>query len=118
MASVRFEQYHYLREKLADIHFPPVSGIFIALPPVIFVGLTKDKSRIGTRIGMGMAMFGLGVLAGGPGGGAILQRRGMENSELDWTGTWIFGGVCLLAAGMVFVVLRIWKGGIKLMVKC
>ncbi|KAK5136270.1 hypothetical protein LTR08_003877 [Meristemomyces frigidus] len=94
------------------------SGIFIALPPVVFVGLTKDKSRIGTRIGMGMAMFGLGVLAGGPGGGGILQRNGSENSELDWTGTWVFGGVCSLASGVVFLILRIWKGGFKLMVKC
>lgn len=29
------------------------SGIFIALPPVLFVALTKDKSKVGTRIGMG-----------------------------------------------------------------
>lgn len=27
------------------------SGIFIALPPVLYVALTKDKSKIGTRIG-------------------------------------------------------------------
>ncbi len=27
------------------------SGIFVALPPVLFVALTKDKSKVGTRIG-------------------------------------------------------------------
>ena len=50
------------------------SGIFIALPPVLFVALTKDKSKIGTRIGMGFTMIGVGVLCGGPGGGAILGK--------------------------------------------
>ena len=93
------------------------SGIFIALPPVLFVALTKDKSKVGTRIGMGFAMVGCGVLAGGPGGGGILQRNGSQDSELDWTGTWTYGGVCVLAAGFIFLVLRTWKVGLKLMVK-
>jgi len=93
------------------------SGIFIALPPVLFVALTKDKSKVGSRIGMGFAMVGCGVLAGGPGGGAILQRNGSQASELDWTGTWTYGGVCVLATGVVFIVLRTWKVGLKLMVK-
>lgn len=93
------------------------SGIFIALPPVLFVALTKDKSKVGTRIGMGFAMVGLGVLAGGPGGGGILQRRGSATSDLDWTGTWVFGGVCVIAAGVFFTILRCWKVGFKLMVK-
>ncbi|KAI4186836.1 MAG: hypothetical protein L6R41_003221 [Letrouitia leprolyta] len=34
------------------------SGVFIAMPPVCFVALVKDKSRIGTRIGMGFAISG------------------------------------------------------------
>ncbi|KAK4545574.1 hypothetical protein LTR36_002924 [Oleoguttula mirabilis] len=93
------------------------SGIFIALPPVLFVGLTKDKSKVGTRIGMGFALVGCGVLAGGPGGGAILQRKGSANSDLDWTGTWVFGGVCAIAAGVILMALRCWRVGFKLMVK-
>lgn len=47
-------------------------GVFIGMPPVCFVALTKDKTKIGTRIGMGFGMISFGVLAGGPGGGAIL----------------------------------------------
>ncbi|KXL46368.1 MAG: hypothetical protein FE78DRAFT_89504 [Acidomyces sp. 'richmondensis'] len=94
------------------------SGIFIALPPVLFVALTKDKSKVGTRIGMGFAMVGMGVLAGGPGGGGILQRRGSQPSELDWTGVWTYAGVCAICSGVLFCILRIWRGGFKLMVKC
>ena len=90
------------------------SGIFIALPPVLFVVLTKDKSKIGTRIGMGFTMLGIGVLAGGPGGGSIL---GNNPKNLHWDATWIYGGVCVLGAATIFFILRIIKGGIKPMVK-
>ena len=93
------------------------SGAFIALPPVLFVQLTADKSKVGTRIGMGFAIMSCGVLVGGPGAGGILERNGQDPSRLDWTGTWILGGVCPLAAGVAFVVLRMWRSGPKLMVK-
>lgn len=86
------------------------SGIFIALPPVIFVALTKDKSKVGTRIGMGFAFIGGGVLAGGPGGGAVL---GVDN----WTATWIYAGVMPIASGCIFGAIRLWRTGGKLMVK-
>ncbi|KAF2486748.1 major facilitator superfamily domain-containing protein [Neohortaea acidophila] len=90
------------------------SGIFIAMPPVLFVALTKDKSKIGTRIGMGFAMLGIGVLAGGPGGGGIL---GSNEHDLHFTGVWIYAGVTFIAASAVFFALRIMRGGWKLRVK-
>ncbi|KAI0124000.1 major facilitator superfamily domain-containing protein [Xylariales sp. AK1849] len=90
------------------------SGVFIAIPPVIFVALTKDKSRIGTRIGMGFAIIGFGTLIGGPGGGAVLGQTG--DGE-NWNGLWIFGGVTMIVAGFLFVGLRCWKYGAKLMTK-
>ncbi|KAK3702446.1 hypothetical protein LTR37_014912 [Vermiconidia calcicola] len=90
------------------------SGIFIALPPVLFVALTKDKSKIGTRMGMGFTLIGIGVLCGGPGGGGIL---GTDRSNLHWTGTWVYAGVTCLAAGVVFTVLRVMRAGWKLGVK-
>jgi hypothetical protein len=87
------------------------SGVFVALPPAVFVTLTQDKSKIGTRIGMGLALAGLGVLAAGPGGGAILgTTHGAENFK----GLWIFGGTVSMTAGVIFTALRIWKGGISL----
>lgn len=88
------------------------SGIYIALPPVIFVALTPDKSKIGTRIGMGFAILGFGVLAGGPGGGGILQRHG-EQGPLDWSGTWIYGGILPIASAVIMATVRYMRGGLK-----
>lgn len=87
------------------------SGVFVALPPAVFIALTQNKSMIGTRIGMGLALAGLGVLAAGPGGGAILG--GIHGSE-NFRGLWIFGGTAAMSAGAIFAGLRIWKGGVNL----
>ncbi|EED12119.1 monocarboxylate transporter, putative [Talaromyces stipitatus ATCC 10500] len=89
------------------------SGALIGLPPLCFVALTKDKTRIGTRVGMGFGMIGLGVLAGGPAGGAILSL----SDHTGWTGLWVFGGVTALAAGFMYLGLRIVLYGCKLRVK-
>lgn len=90
------------------------SGIFIALPPVLFFQLTQNKAVVGTRVGMGFAFIGAGVLAGGPGAGAVL---GTDGSNLHWTATWVYAGVTVLAASMIFAALRVWKAGFKPMVK-
>lgn len=90
------------------------SGVFIATPLLVFINLTKDKSKLGTRLGMAFAIMGLGVLSGGPGSGAILQR---DPNQLDWKATWTFGGVFAIGAGVVFCVLRAWLGGLELRVK-
>ncbi|KAK7975611.1 NAD(P)-binding protein [Apiospora arundinis] len=89
------------------------SGVFIALPPVLFIALTKDKSKIGSRMGLGYALAGLGTLAGGPGGGGILGTGG----DPDWRSLWIYGGVCSLVGGLIFIGLRIQQAGFKLAVK-
>jgi MFS family permease len=89
------------------------SGALIGLPPLCFLALTKDKSKIGTRIGMGFGMIGFGVLAGGPGGGSILGDHG----SLHWHGLWAFGGVCACVAGLMYAALRIARYGFKLRVK-
>lgn len=89
------------------------SGVFIAMPPVCFVALTQDKSKIGTRIGMGFGIIGLGVLAGGPGGGGILGTK----EPLVWSGLWAFGGVTACVAGLMYAGIRGARSGWKLMVK-
>ena len=89
------------------------SGVFIAMPPVCFVALIKDKTRIGTRVGMGFGMIALGVLVGGPGGGAILGTH----DPLDWNGLWSFGGVAACLAGVLYAGIRVASGGLKLNVK-
>lgn len=90
------------------------SGIFIALPPVCFFSLTADKTRIGSRLGMGFAVIALGILAGGPGGGGILQS---DPRNLDWDGTWAYSGATLLGAGLIFFVVRFLKVGLKVVTK-
>jgi MFS family permease len=90
------------------------SGMFVATPVLLLIALTKDKRKMGTRMGMAFAMMGLGVLSGGPGSGGVLQR---DSERLDWNGTWAYGGVFAVAAGLVFCVLRVWLGGWKLRVK-
>ncbi|KAK3343238.1 major facilitator superfamily domain-containing protein [Neurospora tetraspora] len=92
------------------------SGVFIALPTVCYIVLTKDKSRLGSRIGLGYAFLGLATLIGGPGGGAILQQTG-HGGHNNWTGMWTFGGVMLLVSGALFMVLRGWKFGVNLTTK-
>ena len=88
------------------------SGVFIALPPVCLVLLTKDKSRIGTRIGLAFGFVGFGTLAGGPGGGDVLQRYANGH---NWTGLWVYGGVATTIAACMFFVVRILakRQGIK-----
>ncbi|KAJ5872924.1 uncharacterized protein N7529_005277 [Penicillium soppii] len=89
------------------------SGALIGLPPLCFVALTKDKSKIGTRIGMGFGIIGLGVLAGGPAGGAILA----ESAHMNWNGLWAFGGATACVAGFMYAGLRIAMYGSGLKVK-
>ncbi|GIC89003.1 uncharacterized protein Aud_005404 [Aspergillus udagawae] len=89
------------------------SGVVVALPPVCFRMLTANKSMIGTRIGQGFAVGGLGLLIGGPSGGAILGRK----EPLGWTGLWVYGGVAGCVAGIILVGVRIMKAGVSLKVK-
>ncbi|GFF54365.1 hypothetical protein IFM51744_08347 [Aspergillus udagawae] len=89
------------------------SGVVVALPPVCFRVLTANKSMIGTRIGQGFAIGGLGLLIGGPSGGAILGKK----EPLDWTGLWVYGGLAGCVAGIILVGVRIMKAGVSLKVK-
>ncbi|KAI9648866.1 hypothetical protein NHQ30_003507 [Ciborinia camelliae] len=89
------------------------SGVFIAMPPVCMVALTKDKSLIGTRIGQGYAIIALGVLTGGPGAGGILGTT----APLEWNGVWAFSGASALVASLMYAFLRVALFGFKLNVK-
>jgi hypothetical protein len=90
------------------------SGVFIALPTVCFINLTADKSKIGTRIGMGFAFTIIAVLVGGPGGGAVI---GNDTADLHWNSLWILGGVTTLAGAVMLIVLRFWMTKGKFFVK-
>ncbi|KAH8893061.1 MFS general substrate transporter [Thozetella sp. PMI_491] len=90
------------------------SGVLIAMPPICFAALTKNKAVLGTRAGMGFCVSSFGMLAGGPGAGSIL---GAQN-PLNWTGVWSFGGVGAVVAGILYIALRISRSGTRLFVKC
>ncbi|KAI8716623.1 MFS domain-containing protein [Fusarium sp. LHS14.1] len=91
-----------------------MSGALIGLPPICLAVLTKDKSRLGTRIGMGYAIIALGVLISGPSGGAILSGNG---HILHWHSLWTFGGVPTCLSGLGYAAIRMSIYGAKLMVK-
>ncbi|KAI0877455.1 monocarboxylate permease-like protein, mch4 [Hypoxylon argillaceum] len=84
------------------------SGVVISLPPVAFRVLTENKSMIGTRIGMGFAFAGLGLLAGGPVAGAIL---GTTTGQLNWTGVWVFGGTAGIISAVFHAIVRLIRSG-------
>ena len=87
------------------------TGGFVSLPPTIFVHLSPSRGVIGTRMGMGFSIVGLGVLIGTPAAGAIL---GPDN---DFKSGWIFGGVTVLAGTGFFVLARMFQSGWTLIKK-
>lgn len=89
------------------------SGAYISLPPAIFVKLTPPDKRhlIGTRMGVGFCMMGLGILVGTPIAGAI---SGPTN---DFTGVYIFSGSTLAVACVGFIITRFIRVGAQVMVK-
>lgn len=88
-------------------------GILTAMPPVCLAVLTKDKSKIGTRIGTGFAIISFGTLTGGPASGAILQL----SHPLAWNSVWSFTGTCMLVSGSMYTALRVARSGWKPLVK-
>ncbi|CAG8908994.1 unnamed protein product [Penicillium egyptiacum] len=91
-----------------------MSGALIGLPPMCLAILTADKSKLGTRVGMGYAIIALGVLASGPSSGAILRNGG---ASLDWHSLWVFGGVPTCVSGLGYAAIRVYKYGPKLNIK-
>lgn len=89
------------------------SGVFIAMPPVCFASLTQDKSNIGTRIGMGYSLAGLGYLAGAPAAGRVLH----SSDWLNWHALWLYCGLMSIAAGLTYLTVRISKVGFRVLVK-
>lgn len=91
------------------------SGTFVSLPPVCILGFTKDKSKLGTRLGMSFGVFSFGLLVGTPIGGAILGSSSDDGGEqpssaqLDFRDVWVFGGVLVLACGAIQLAAKLIK---------
>ena len=90
------------------------SGVFIAMPPVCFAALTTDRSKLGTRIGMGFGIvIAISMLIGGPAAGGILGKE----EPLNWTGCWVYAGSFATVSGFMYAAIRVLRSGFGLKVK-
>ncbi|CAI6340511.1 unnamed protein product [Periconia digitata] len=88
------------------------SGCFVSIPATLVVHLSLDaRHKIGTRMGQSFACVAIGLLVGTPIGGAILDTKS------GFTGTWVYGGVLLLAAAATIAAARVCHKGWAVMVK-
>ncbi|PGG99635.1 hypothetical protein GX51_06190 [Blastomyces parvus] len=81
------------------------AGAFMGLPAAGVVSLSADKSKIGARLGMTLAVVGCGVLVSSPIAGAILGGRG------GWVGLIVWCGALLMASFISMAASRIRKVG-------
>lgn len=75
------------------------AGTLVSLPATIYVHLAgpKNRSRIGTRMGMGFGFVAFGILLGTPVTGAILVASSFKF-------VWIWGGTTM-CIGSIFTAL-------------
>jgi predicted MFS family arabinose efflux permease len=78
------------------------TGSFFALQPTIFVRLTSDPRRIGTRFGMAFSVMSIALLFGPPVAGALRRERGYDAA-------WIWAGVTILVGGGLIIIGRFQK---------
>lgn len=76
------------------------SGGFVSLPPVAIVTLTKDMSKLGTRMGQCFLFSAFGLLMGTPVSGAILRSTG------SWLGVQLFSGLTIFITGILLFFAR------------
>lgn len=88
------------------------SGTYVSVPPACVSMMTKDMSKIGTRLGMNFFISGFGVLIGTPVAGAILSRQ-----NGDFLGAQIFAGAVVMLAVACIVYSRFAFIGKRLVVK-
>ncbi|PLB51570.1 monocarboxylate permease-like protein [Aspergillus steynii IBT 23096] len=81
------------------------AGAFMGLPAAGVVSLSADRSKIGARLGMTLAVVGCGVLGSNPIAGAIVNGRG------GWTGLITWCGALLTASFISMTASRVCKIG-------
>lgn len=80
------------------------SGSTVSIIPSLGVFLTPSKEVVGTRIGMACATIGLGMLAGTPIAGAILNHHG-------FAAMWAYSGAMAIVGALILVIARGLHGG-------
>ncbi|KIV78901.1 hypothetical protein PV11_06503 [Exophiala sideris] len=84
------------------------SGGLVSIPPVAIVYLTKDMTKIGTRMGQLFFISAFGLLTGTPVTGAIL------GSSYDWLGVQLFSGIAVVLAALLVIWARLSITGLRL----
>lgn len=88
------------------IAFAVIFGLVNAAVQGIFMGsvssLTKDVSKIGTRVGMAMTLAGFGALCGPPIAGQLIDIHGGS-----FLYTQMFGGTITVVGGLFLVAARV-----------
>ena len=82
------------------------SGALVSLPGTVYVELAgpTNRAKIGTRMGQGFALVGVGILIGSPVSGAIRVRYG-------YTAVWAFAGAFCLFGSAVVSIARFAQAG-------
>ena len=79
-----------------------VQGLFLTA----LSGLTTDLSKMGTRIGMILAILAFSTLTGAPIAGALIDAE-----QGGFLGVQLFGGTCMLVGSAILIAARTAKTG-------
>lgn len=85
------------------------SGGFVSLPPIAIMTITKDFSKLGTRIGQAFFICAIAVLIGTPIGGALRNTTG------SYLALQLFCACSLAVCTIIYLALRIMRSGPKLL---
>lgn len=88
------------------VFFGIVSAAVLGLVVGTIPSLTKDMSKIGTRVGMALTLVSPGPLTGSSVAGALIDK-----ANGDYLGAQIWAGVALLVGAAVLVVARVSSSG-------
>lgn len=88
---------------IAIIAYGFFTGTFFALQPTIFIKLSSDPSKIGTRFGMAFSIMSFALLFGPPLSGALLGGLGY-NAAWIWAGVVVLLGGCLILASRLCIL--------------
>ncbi|KAI0028491.1 MFS general substrate transporter [Vararia minispora EC-137] len=84
-------------------------GTLVSLPAATIPSLSPDLKRVGAHMGMGMSCAGVGMLAGSPIAGALLNLH-----TADFLRAQIFCGAIVFASGLGYTAARVAKVGYTL----
>ncbi|PLB49264.1 MFS monocarboxylate transporter [Aspergillus steynii IBT 23096] len=94
------------------VFFGLVSAAVLGMVIGTIPSLTKDMSKIGTRVGMALTLVSPGPLTGPSVAGALIDR-----GHGDYLGAQLWAGIALLVGAGVLIAARVSTTGWRLMVK-